>query len=443
MREKLNSNPRCPDRPRRACCWSSPASCFRRRHGWRRRRRRSGADRSDRCGRWHRCHRHRDRCHARRSGRRRRRRRGRSSRRRSDAAGAASPASIAGAAAAGSGHKPPTRPARPSSCWSSTTAASTTARRSLDPAGRWRSRRRPLRRPGDADLPATRAITLGVDVTRVPALIVMRPKRLSDGTPQATVNYGFQSRAEHRPGDARCLLQRPRSHLPPELSHERPRPVSRATCARSPTPAVRGPRLPMRRRRAGSPGPDPAAAPRPLARLHHRRPRRARLRDPEAVEARSRRRGSPAVSPESLLLEQGTIRRRAALTRDRRALRPRPRRPLRLPGRLRRRGALPGDHGAPLQGGAGRLRRPADAAGRHRRPGQRARRRRHPDRHRPRLPDRGRRRGRRRIAARPARHAAERRRRRDHRRSTTTEGGEEPDARRASARCRSAPRTRR
>jgi len=37
------------------------------------------------------------------------------------------------------------------------------------------------------------AITLGVDVTQVPALIVMRPKRLSDGTPQASVDYGFQS----------------------------------------------------------------------------------------------------------------------------------------------------------------------------------------------------------------------------------------------------------
>ncbi len=37
------------------------------------------------------------------------------------------------------------------------------------------------------------AITLGVDVTQVPALVVMRPKHLSDGTPQASVNYGFQA----------------------------------------------------------------------------------------------------------------------------------------------------------------------------------------------------------------------------------------------------------
>ncbi|MBA3865881.1 MAG: hypothetical protein H0X42_05975 [Solirubrobacterales bacterium] len=37
------------------------------------------------------------------------------------------------------------------------------------------------------------AITLGVHVQRVPALVVMRPRRLSDGTPQASVSYGFQS----------------------------------------------------------------------------------------------------------------------------------------------------------------------------------------------------------------------------------------------------------
>lgn len=37
------------------------------------------------------------------------------------------------------------------------------------------------------------AITLGVDVNRVPALVVMRPKKLSGGTPQATVDYGFQT----------------------------------------------------------------------------------------------------------------------------------------------------------------------------------------------------------------------------------------------------------
>lgn len=37
------------------------------------------------------------------------------------------------------------------------------------------------------------AITLGARVDRVPALVVLRPRRLSGGTPQATVSYGFQS----------------------------------------------------------------------------------------------------------------------------------------------------------------------------------------------------------------------------------------------------------
>jgi hypothetical protein len=37
------------------------------------------------------------------------------------------------------------------------------------------------------------AITLGADVQQVPALVVMRPRRLSDGVPQASVDYGFQT----------------------------------------------------------------------------------------------------------------------------------------------------------------------------------------------------------------------------------------------------------
>lgn len=37
------------------------------------------------------------------------------------------------------------------------------------------------------------AITLGADVQQVPALIVMKPRRLSGGVPQASVDYGFQT----------------------------------------------------------------------------------------------------------------------------------------------------------------------------------------------------------------------------------------------------------
>jgi hypothetical protein len=36
------------------------------------------------------------------------------------------------------------------------------------------------------------AITQGVDVNRVPALVVLRPKRLGEGIPTASVSYGFQ-----------------------------------------------------------------------------------------------------------------------------------------------------------------------------------------------------------------------------------------------------------
>jgi hypothetical protein len=37
------------------------------------------------------------------------------------------------------------------------------------------------------------AITQGVQVERVPALVVLRPKRLDQGVPSASVTYGFQS----------------------------------------------------------------------------------------------------------------------------------------------------------------------------------------------------------------------------------------------------------
>jgi hypothetical protein len=57
-----------------------------------------------------------------------------------------------------------------------------------------------LRRRPDLAVFVTRAggiaryarITEGVDVDRVPALIVVRPRRLADGVPTATVSYGFR-----------------------------------------------------------------------------------------------------------------------------------------------------------------------------------------------------------------------------------------------------------
>lgn len=37
------------------------------------------------------------------------------------------------------------------------------------------------------------SVTVGLDISQLPALIVMRPKSLSHGVPQATVAYGYQS----------------------------------------------------------------------------------------------------------------------------------------------------------------------------------------------------------------------------------------------------------
>ena len=36
------------------------------------------------------------------------------------------------------------------------------------------------------------SIAQGVDLNRVPALVVVRPRRLSNGVPSASVRYGFQ-----------------------------------------------------------------------------------------------------------------------------------------------------------------------------------------------------------------------------------------------------------
>ena len=42
-------------------------------------------------------------------------------------------------------------------------------------------------------LPRYASVTVGLDLNRVPAVVVMKPKRLSGGIPQATVDYGFQT----------------------------------------------------------------------------------------------------------------------------------------------------------------------------------------------------------------------------------------------------------
>jgi hypothetical protein len=42
-------------------------------------------------------------------------------------------------------------------------------------------------------LPRYASVTVGLDLNRVPALVVLRPRKLSDGVPQATVDYGYQT----------------------------------------------------------------------------------------------------------------------------------------------------------------------------------------------------------------------------------------------------------
>ena len=160
-------------------------------------------------------------------------------------------------------------------------------------------------------------------------------------------------------------------------SHLRPGPDSASLGSRRRSPSPRG---------RGIARPDAAAAPRPLARLRHRRPGRARLR--QRGGASSGDRGSPHRRPPAgaLLLEQGAISAdqlsRAVAERygldhvdlsvyqvDMAAA------DLFPVDMARRYKAVP----------VGFVDQ-RDAAGRDRRPGQRARRRRHPDRDRARLP---------------------------------------------------------
>ena len=59
------------------------------------------------------------------------------------------------------------------------------------------------------------AVTEGVGVNRVPALVVIRPKRVHQTVPSASVSYGFQSGAERRSSRGRRRLPGPDVPLPP------------------------------------------------------------------------------------------------------------------------------------------------------------------------------------------------------------------------------------
>ena len=94
------------------------------------------------------------------------------------------------------------------------------------------------------------SVTVGLNISQLPALIVMRPKSLSHGVPQATVAYGYQTVAEHRPDDPRRRLQGPRRQRPTTPDERRGAPTTRPICSRSPT-STAPPRPP----------PDPAPSP--------------------------------------------------------------------------------------------------------------------------------------------------------------------------------------
>ena len=178
---------------------------------------------------------------------------------------------------------------------------------------------------------------------QVPALVVVRPRRLSGSAAAGTAQLRLpNSQAVVQAVHDALLLRQGQPAVQPEVSgspmrelpdYLRPLPGPNEGSAASEATA-----------RAAQP--EDSGVPgliRPMQRGHsgafitdvHRRPR---LRHPRAGRAGDRGRPAPpAGAPEALLLEQGAIDARPALARGRRALRPRPRRPLHLPRRHGRR----------------------------------------------------------------------------------------------------------
>ena len=219
--------------------------------------------------------------------------------------------------------------------------------------------------------PATRAITQGVGVNRVPPWSSSGPRALQRSTPEASVAVRVPEPGKRRAGRRSTPATRAaRSTTTREAMDASGLPDS---------PASRFLNRATRLRRRSSPRPtapraDPAAHARTLQPASSPTSSSTSASSPTSVHRQAieeaRTAGRP---PERLLLEQGAIDRRSALPSRRRALRPRPHRPLRLPGRHG--GGEPdlGQQRPPLPGDAGRLRRRGDAAGRDGRPDQRPR----------------------------------------------------------------------
>lgn len=65
-------------------------------------------------------------------------------------------------------------------------------------------------------LPRYASVTVGLDLNRVPALVAMRPKNLSHGVPQASVDYGFQTTESVRQAVVDASYQGPEATYHPE-----------------------------------------------------------------------------------------------------------------------------------------------------------------------------------------------------------------------------------
>ena len=203
------------------------------------------------------------------------------------------------------GRPPPSRRTRPSSCSSSATAASTTrwSRAAVDRLGS-------MPRVSTFVVPAAQiaryaSIAQGVDVDRVPALVVLRRSSSTTASPPAPSSYGFQSpesvvQAVVDAGyKGRTLAYHPLTMDAVEYPG--------ATCSRFRTPA---PRTAAGRssRKQEHPGPDAAASRAVAPAASSPTSWSSSATSPTSAPARrSKRRATAGQPPEALLLEQGAI----------------------------------------------------------------------------------------------------------------------------------------
>ena len=158
------------------------------------------------------------------------------------------------------------------------------------------------------------AIAQGVEVNRVPALVVLRPKQPRPGHPTASVQLRLPEPGEHRTGGDRRRLQRPHARLPPVSdmdsrdfpSHLRPVPDSGDSTAPALEPEAGGtpgltPPLPAAAPAASSPTSSSTSATStksaPARRSKRRAPPASRPSGCCSSRARSTPTSSPARSP--------------------------------------------------------------------------------------------------------------------------------------------------